>query len=112
MDAGNDNLILIDELNACQRTITPQIRALSPHSSQITVRAGLKALGAKHHAVEYIDAGTKTRPFYGHRDYLDKVCGAMGLGKFAGTHGVRRRICCWHLGCILPRVPATIVRTG
>ena len=46
MDAGNDNLILIDELNACQRTITPQIRALSPHSSQITVRAGLKALGA------------------------------------------------------------------
>ena len=87
-------------------------RVSSADSSQMMARAGLKALGAKHHAVEYIDAGTKTRPFYGHRDYLDKVCGAMGLGKFAGMHGVSRRICCWHLGCILPSVPATIARTG
>ena len=31
------------------------------------------------------------------------------LIRFKGTVSHRH---CWHLGCILPRVPATIVRTG
>ena len=33
---------------------------------------------------------------------------SLGLGDFAG----KPHSCGWHLGCILPRVPAIIVRTG
>jgi len=58
LDAGNDKLIYVSELNAC-----------------------LKAAGAAFYSVQWIEVA------YGHTDYLDNVCKAMGYAAYAGTHG-------------------------
>ena len=42
--------------------------------------------------------------------YRDQVIAAL-RSEGGGVH-VIRTIVCWHLGCILPRVPAMVVRTG
>jgi hypothetical protein len=57
LDANNDGLILVSELNSC-----------------------LGALGA-FSGVQYIEVA------YGNTSYLDNVCNAFGYGPYAGTHG-------------------------
>jgi len=58
VDSGNDKLIYVAELNAC-----------------------LQALGAQFSAVQYIEVA------YGHTDYLDNICQAMGYQAYNGCHG-------------------------
>ena len=57
-DVGNDKLIYVSELNSC-----------------------LAALGAQFSAVQYIEVA------YGHTDYLDNICDAMGYQSYNGCHG-------------------------
>ena len=46
-------------------------------------------------------------------DCVAEATAARHLAGGAGQHGKSRDyMYCWHLGCILPRVPARIVRTG
>ena len=58
IDTGGDKLILVAELNAC-----------------------LKFKGAAFFNVQYIEVA------YGHTDYLDNVCQAMGYSGYSTTYG-------------------------